>query len=91
MNLHSYFSRLIEQVENSEMSNQGKDENGFFKPTRAIVLRNLNLLRDLHDKPRARQMVQTAWKIVVKELPPEWLILTEDLRKELQNILTDQT
>lgn len=91
MSLKEYFEHLIEKVETSDLSNQGKDENGFFKPTRTIVLRNLNLLRDLHDKPRAKQMVQTAWKIVVKELPPEWLVLNSEQRKQLQEILGDST
>ena len=89
MSLADYFSNLIQRVEESELSNQGKDDNGFFKPTRTIVLRNLNLLKDLYDKPRARQMVQTAWKVVVKELPPEWLVLNPDQKKQLQEILGD--
>lgn len=89
MSLHEYFSQLIEQVEKSEIDNQGKDDNGFYKPTRTIVLRNLNLLKDLHDKPRAKQMVQTAWKVILKELPPEWLITNPENKKLLQKMLAD--
>jgi len=89
MGLKQYFSQLIELVEKSDINNQGKDENGFFKPTRTIILRNLNLLRDLYDKPRAKHMVQTAWKVIVKELPPDWLILNEEDKKELQKVIAD--
>lgn len=88
MSLRDYFSNLISKVESSEeISNAGKDDNGFYKPTKTILLRNLNLLKDLHDKPRAQAMVKTAWTAVVKELPEEWLILNEEEKKELRKIL----
>jgi len=88
MSLRQYFSDLILRVESSEeITNAGKDENGFYKPTRTILLRNLKLLRDLYDKPRAKQMVQVAWKAVVKDLPPEWLVLSPDDKDELAHII----
>lgn len=89
MSLKQYFSDLITQVETSRViTNAGKDENGFYKPTQTIVLRHLHLLRDLHDKPRAKAMVKSAWEAVIKEVPPEWLILNDDDKKELKKILT---
>lgn len=89
MSLRDYFSDLIQKVEASEeISNAGKDDNGFYKPVKTILLRNLNMLKDLHDKPRAKEMVKSAWTAVVKELPPEWLILSEEDKKELKNILS---
>lgn len=90
MGLKDYFADLIKQVEESaEISNGGTDENGFYKPTRTIILRNLNLLYDLHDKPRAKQMVQTAWKVIAKELPPEWLITDKANAQLLKELLSD--
>ena len=90
MSLRQYFSNLIEKVDSSEViSNAGKDDNGFFKPTRTILLRNLNLLKDLHDKPLAKEMVRAAWSSVVKDLPPEWLILSAEEKTELKKILDD--
>lgn len=90
MSLKDYFSELIYKVESTDtISNAGKDENGFYKPVRTITLRHLNLLRDLHDKPRAREMVRASWASVVKELPPEWLILNEEDRRQLKEILED--
>lgn len=88
MGLKNYFIALIDKVEQSEeITNAGKDANGFYKPTRTILLRNLNLLKDLHDKPRAKKMVQAAWQAVVEDLAPEWLVLNEDDRRALKNIL----
>lgn len=88
--LRNYFNNLINRLENSdEITNAGKDENGFYKPKRTILLRHLQLLRDLHDKPLARSQVQAAWRAVVKELPPEWLILNEDEKRQLKLILQD--
>lgn len=89
MSLSEYFIELIKKVEASEtITNAGKDENGFYKPTRTILLRNLNLLKDLHDKPLARQMVKTAWASVIQELPPEWLVLQEENKLQLKKILS---
>ena len=88
MSLTAYFEKLIARVESSEeVSNQGKDDNGFYKPTKTLVLRHLNLLRDLHQKPRAREMVRASWQEIVKELPSEWLVLDADEKKELKKIL----
>lgn len=89
MSLRDYFTELIHKVENSkEITNAGKDENGFYKPKRTILLRNLNLLRDLHDKPRAKEMVKSAWTSIITDLPPEWLVLTPEDKAELQKILS---
>lgn len=87
VSLVPYFTRLIQQVENSEISNQGTDKNGFFLPTRAVLLRHLTLLKDLHAKPLARQMVRDSWSYVAAELPPEWLNPTPEEKAELKNIL----
>lgn len=88
MSLRQYFSDLITKVETSNViTNAGKDDNGFYKPTQTIVLRHLNLLRDLHDKPRAQPMVKSAWDAVVKEIPEEWLILNAADKEELKKIL----
>jgi hypothetical protein len=87
MSLDQYFQSLIHKVEESEIQNNGKDRNGFFEPTRAMLLQKLNLLRDLHGKPRAQVMVKQAWEYVVEHLPPEWLVLDAKEKSELQKIL----
>jgi hypothetical protein len=88
MSLKNYFSELIEKVESSnEITNAGKDRNGFYKPQRTIIIRHLSLLRDLYDKPRAKPMVINAWKEVVDQIPFEWLALNEPEKSELQKIL----
>ena len=88
MSLDKYFQSLINRVESSDdIHNGGKDKNGFFKPTRTIVLRNLQLLKDLHPKPLAKQMVKTAWQAVVDELPAEWLLLPPEEKAQLKEIL----
>ena len=88
MSLENYFKRLIEKVEGSEeITNQGKDGDGFYKPVRTILIRNLNLLKDLHGKPNAKLMVQAAWRSVSDVLPPEWLVLTPEEKAELKKIL----
>lgn len=89
MSLDQYFSGLIEQVENTEeISNAGTDKDGFYKPTRTILLRHLQLLKDLHAKPRAKPMLQASWVYVVEHVPAEWLVpsLEED-KDELRRIL----
>ena len=86
--LEAYFQKLIERVE-LEITNQGKDENGFFKPTKAILLRHLNTLKDLHDKPLAKDMVKSSWQYVRENLPPEWLILTATEKAALKKILAE--
>lgn len=87
MALEAYFQKLIERVE-SEISNQGKDENGFFKPTKTILVRHLNTLKDLHNKPLAKDIVKASWQYVIENLPPEWLVLTSAEKIELKKILT---
>ncbi len=89
MSLEAYFKSLIQKVEESdEITNAGKDSNGFYKPVRTIVLRHLNLLKDLHAKPNAKSMVKASWAAVVEELPPEWLVLGDAEKKELKKILS---
>jgi hypothetical protein len=85
--LTSYFNDLIKKVEASDLSNAGKDKDGFYKPTRELVLRNLHLLRDLHQKPLAKPMVKDAWKFVVENLPPEMLVLGDEDKAKLKEIL----
>lgn len=88
MSLDQFFKDLIQRVEESdEISNAGKDKEGFYKPVRTILLRHLNLLKDLHGKPLAKKMVQASWREVVEALPPEWLILEGHDREELKRIL----
>jgi hypothetical protein len=87
MSLTEYFSGLIRRVEESEIQNNGKDKDGFFKPTRRILLRHLNLLKDLHGSSRAEEMIKDSWEYVVSQLPPEWLVLDDEQKKELKKIL----
>jgi hypothetical protein len=87
MDLGSYFQNLIEKVESSDIQNNGKDENGFYKPTRALLLRHLTLLKDLHGKPLAKPMVRSSWQFVVDHVPPEWLILSPDQKVQLKKML----
>jgi hypothetical protein len=89
MSLAPYFSRLIRKVEESDISNQGTDKNGFFLPTRAVLLRHLTLLKDLHAKPLARQMVRDSWNFVATELPPEWLMPSPEEQTELRDLFGD--
>ena len=88
MSLDRYFDSLIKKVESSDLDNQGKDDKGFFLPTRKAVLQNLQMLKDLHQKPMAKPMLQTAWKFVSENLPSEWLILSETEKTELRRILS---
>ena len=86
--LKDYFTRLITRVESSsEIHNGGKDDNGFYKPTKTVLLQKLNLLRDLHGKPLAKPMVKDAWKEVVNQLPPDWLVLSDSEKAELKKVL----
>lgn len=86
--LREYFESLIAKVEASELNNAGKDKDGFFKPTRELVLRHLNLLRDLHAKPLAKPMVRDSWNFVVENAPPELLVVPPELKGELKKILS---
>lgn len=88
MSLDHYFQSLIQKVESSDViQNNGKDENGFFLPTRTVLLRHLQLLLDLHAKPRAKDRVKDSWKFVVEHMPPEWLVLEGPEKSELKKIL----
>jgi hypothetical protein len=87
MSLENYFRKLIQKVEDSDISNQGKDKDGFFKPTRTILLRHLQLLKDLHGKPLAKNMTKASWQYVVENVPPEWLVLTSEEKAELKEML----
>jgi hypothetical protein len=89
MALASYFDSLIKRVESSDaISNQGKDRDGFFLPTRSVLLQKLNMLRDLYDRPAAKPMLKGAWAYVVEHLPPEWLVLEKDQQDELKQLLS---
>lgn len=87
MSLEIYFKNLIEKVEASDISNQGKDKDGFYKPTRTILLRHLNLLKDLHAKPLAKQMTKASWTYVVENVPPDWLVLSPENKASLKKML----
>ena len=89
--LSEYFQNLIDRVEAdpAAVTNAGKDKDGFYKPTRAILLAHLHKLKDLHDKPRARPMLKEAWSFVVAHLPPEWLVLTPAQKTALKEMLAD--
>lgn len=88
VNLASYFQNLIDKVEASdEITNGGKDKEGFFLPTRSVLLQKLNMLRDLHDKKNAKPMVKDAWAFVVENLPAEWLVLDPDEKAAVKQML----
>lgn len=88
VSLKPYFESLLDRVENSEeIQNNGKDENGFYSPTRTLLIRHLNLLKDLYDKPMAKAMVKDSWAWVVAHVPPEWLILSDEQKMELKKWL----
>jgi hypothetical protein len=87
MALTKYFEHLLEQVEQSDIGNGGKDENGFFRPTRSILIQKLNILKDLHASPGAKPMVKDAWKFVTEVVPAEWLVLDPQDKEELKRIL----
>ncbi|MEZ0390907.1 MAG: hypothetical protein ACAH59_01735 [Pseudobdellovibrionaceae bacterium] len=92
MSLKNYFTSLKQKLENSDViQNDGKDENGFYLPTRTVLLRHLQLLTDLHDKPLAQDRVRDSWNFVIQHIPPEWLVLTESQKTELQKILKPKT
>ena len=88
MSLENYFKTLIAQVEKSDIQNNGKDKNGFFLPTRSVLLQHLNLLKDLHGKSLAKARVQSSWTFVVEHLPSEWLILSPEEKEELKKIIS---
>lgn len=89
MSLKPYFQKLIDRVETSdEITNAGKDKDGFFSPTRTLLITHLSKLRDLHSKGFAKPMLKDSWDFVVKNLPPEWLVLTPDEKAELKKMLS---
>ena len=88
MGLEKYFADLILKVENSEeITNAGKDAEGFYKPKRTILLRHLRLMKDLHPKPLAKPMLKASWKYIIEMVPPDWLVLEGDDQAELKKIL----
>lgn len=88
MSLTNYFQTLIDKVEASdEITNAGKDKDGFFSPTRTILLTHLHKLRDLHAKPFAKPMLKDSWEFITEHLPPEWLVLNQDEKAELKAML----
>ncbi|WP_413586792.1 hypothetical protein [Bdellovibrio sp. HCB274] len=89
MSLEQFFTDLIKKAENSEeITNAGKDEGGFYKPTRTILLRHLQLLKDLHQKPLAKPMLRQSWEYVTEHVPAEWLVPTDKSdREELKKML----
>lgn len=87
--LKAYFDSLLARVESGEeIQNDGKDKDGFYKPTRTLLLRHLQMLRDLHAKPLAKPMLKDAWKFVVETVPPEWLVLSDEQKAELKKMLS---
>lgn len=89
MSLDQYFKDLLQKVETSEeISNAGTDKDGFYKPTRTILLRHLQLLKDLHAKPLAKPMLKASWAYVVEHVPAEWLVPANSQdQDELRRIL----
>ena len=88
MSLEKYFKDIIARVEASEdITNAGTDAEGFYKPTRTILLRHLNLLKDLHAKSLAKKMCQQSWDYVTEHVPPEWLIAGDAERDQLKKML----
>jgi hypothetical protein len=87
MELKQYFESLLERLENSDIQNNGKDRNGFFEPTRDMLFQKLSMLRDLHTKPNAKPMLKSAWEYIVTHVPPEWLVLSPEQKRELKKML----
>ena len=91
MNLEEYFKSLIHRVENSDIQNNGMNKDGFYQPTRTVLLQKLNILKDLHSNALkegpAKTMVRGAWKFVVDQVPAEWLILDSEQKLALKKIL----
>jgi hypothetical protein len=89
MSLEQFFTNLIDKAEASEeITNAGTDDEGFYKPTRTILLRHLQLLKDLHKKPLAKPMLKQSWAYVVEHVPAEWLIPTnKEDQDELKKML----
>lgn len=88
MGLEDYFQALIKRVEEVEIEYRNKDKDGFFEPTRVILLQKLQMLKDLYPNQNARPMLKKAWQYVVANLPPEWLVLNDEEKVELKKILS---
>ncbi len=89
MSLEQFFADLIKKAEASEdITNAGTDDEGFYKPTRTILLRHLQLLKDLHKKPLAKPMLKQSWGYVVEHVPAEWLVpSSQEDQAELKKML----
>ena len=69
------------------IANAGKDAEGFYKPIRTILLRHLQLLKDLHEKPLAKPQLKASWREVVQHLPPEDLLPPVEVQDQLKRML----
>jgi len=88
MSLTPYFEKLLARVEQApEISNAGKDKDGFYFPTRSALLQKLNMLKDLNQNVRAKPMLKAAWQYVVETVPPEWLVMSAEEKSELKKML----
>lgn len=89
MSLEQFFKDLIARAEASEdITNAGTDNEGFYKPTRTILLRHLQLMKDLHKKPLAKPMLKSSWAYIIEHVPADWLLPeSEEDREELRRIL----
>lgn len=88
MELTAYFTRLLQRIEESpEISNAGKDKDGFYFPTRSVLLQKLNMLKDLNQNARAKPMLKAAWEYVVETVPPEWLVMNAAEKAALKKML----
>jgi hypothetical protein len=89
MELTHYFANLLKRVEDSgEISNAGKDKDGFYFPTRSALIQKLNMLKDLNENPRAKAMLIPAWEYVVETVPPEWLVMNATEKAALRKMLS---
>lgn len=88
MSLEHFFQNLIDRVERSdEIHNQGTDDQGFYKPTKTVLLRHLKLLKDLHQKPLAKPMLKASWISALEILPPDWVQPNPEEQQALRKML----
>jgi hypothetical protein len=91
MNLDEYFKSLIHRVETSDIQNNGMNKDGFYQPTRSVLMQKLNILKDLHPNAlkagTAKTMVRASWQFVVDNVPAEWLVLDDEQKAALKKIL----
>lgn len=86
--LTGYFQRLLDSVQESdEVSNGGKDKDGFYFPTRSALIQKLNMLKDLNANVRARPMLISAWDFVVENTPAELLAMNDEQKLALKAML----